>query len=129
LSAADDKLTIAATDLEVAIRYSDAQVQIEQPGEALVMADKLRDIVRESVDDTLSIEISGETCHIKGNDSHFKIFTQAVGEFPPVPDFSGEPDFDVQGGALKALIAQTLFAAARESTRYAFNGVLMVAGG
>ena len=33
--AADDKLTLAATDLEVAIRYSDSQVQIEQPGEAL----------------------------------------------------------------------------------------------
>src|SRR5689334_21588606 len=52
LAAADDKLTIAATDLEVAIRYSDAQVQIERSGEALLPADKLRDIVRESVDDT-----------------------------------------------------------------------------
>ncbi|MDB5303305.1 MAG: dnaN, partial [Phycisphaerales bacterium] len=46
LTAADDRLTIAATDLEVAIRYSDTQVQIEQPGEALLPADKFRDIVR-----------------------------------------------------------------------------------
>src|SRR5205823_9697200 len=69
LSAADDRLTIAATDLEVAIRYSDNQVQVEQAGETLVPADKLRDIVRESVDDTLSLETSGETCQIKGNDS------------------------------------------------------------
>ncbi len=129
LSAADNRLTIAATDLEVAIRYSDNQVQIEQAGETLVMADKLRDIVRESVDDTLSIEITGDNCHIKGNDSHFKIFTQATGDFPPVPDFEGQADFEVNGGALRALIAQTLFAAARESTRYAFNGVLLVAGG
>src|SRR3954467_7809123 len=68
LTAADDKLTIAATDLEVAIRYSDAQVQIEQAGEALLPADKLRDIVRESVDDTLSIEVSGDSANIKGND-------------------------------------------------------------
>src|SRR6188508_2763230 len=81
LTAADDKLTIAATDLEVAIRYSDSQVQIEQPGEALLPADKLRDIVRESVDDTLSIEVAGETAHIKGNDSHFKIFTQNPKDF------------------------------------------------
>src|SRR5262245_33524854 len=118
LSASDDRLTIAATDLEVAIRYSDNQVQVEKSGETLVAADKLRDIVRESVDDTLSIETSGETCNIKGNDSHFKIFTQAIGDFPPVPDFEGEADFEINGGHLKGLIGQTLFAAAKESTRY-----------
>ena len=42
--------------MEVAIRYTDTQVQVEQPGETLVPADKFRDIVRESVDDTLAIE-------------------------------------------------------------------------
>jgi DNA polymerase III subunit beta len=129
LSTGEDKLTLGATDLEVAIRYSDAQVQIEQAGETLVPADKFRDIVRESVDDTLSIELAGEQVHIKGQDSHFKIFTQSVSEFPPVPDFEGSADFEVAGGHLKQLIGQTLFAAARESTRYAFNGVLTVAKG
>ena len=129
VSAADDKLTIAATDLEVAIRYSDAQVQIEQTGETLLPADKFRDIVRESVDDTLSIELIQEQAHIKGQDSHFKIFTQSPAEFPPVPDFEGQPDFELSGGHLRQLVNQTLFAAARESTRYAFNGVLVTAKG
>jgi len=46
-----------------------------------------------------------------------------------VPDFQGEADFEVAGGHLKQLIGQTLFAAAKESTRYAFNGVLVVAKG
>ena len=129
LTAADNALTIAATDLEVAIRYSDAQVQIEKEGEALVPADKLRDIVRESVDDTLSIELAGEQAVIKGQDSKFTIYTQNPREFPPVPDFEGEADFEIAGGHLKQLIGQTLFAAAKESTRYAFNGVLVVAKG
>lgn len=125
LTAAEDRLVVAATDLEVAIRYASAQVQIEQPGEVLVPADKLRDIVRESVDDTLTLDVTGDTAQIRGQDSLFKIFTQNVEEFPPVPDFAGEPDFEIPGGQLKQLIAQTLFAAARESTRYAFNGVLL----
>ncbi|HEY8667801.1 MAG TPA: DNA polymerase III subunit beta [Tepidisphaeraceae bacterium] len=125
LTAADDRLTLAATDLEVAIRYSDAQVQIEQPGETLVPADKLRDIVRESLDDTLSIEVSGDTASIRGQDAHFKIFTQKAADFPPVPDFEGEAQFEIAGGHLKQLIGQTLFAVAKESTRYAFNGVLL----
>lgn len=126
VTAADDRLTLAATDLEVAIRFTDAQVQVEQGGQTLLPADKFRDIVRESIDDTLSIELVGEQAHIKGNDSHFKIYTQPAGDFPPVPDFEGEADLEVNGGQLKQLIGQTLFAAARESTRYAFNGVLVV---
>ncbi len=129
LTAANNALTVAATDLEVAIRYTDPQVQVEEAGEALLPADKLRDIVRESVDDTLSIEVSGDSANIRGEDSHFKIFTQNVAEFPPVPDFEGEADFQIAGGVLKQLISQTLFAVAKESTRYAYNGVLMAAKG
>lgn len=129
LSATDDRLTITATDLEVAVRYADTQVQIEQQGETLVPADKLRDIVRECVDDTLAIEVSGDSANIRGQDSHFKIYTQKAADFPPVPDFEGEGDFDLAAGSLKQLIGQTLFAAARESTRYAFNGVLLNAKG
>jgi len=129
LTAAEDRLTVAATDLEVAIRYSDAQVQIEEPGEALVPADKMRDIVRESVDDTLSITIDGDIAKIDGQDSHFKIFTQKASDFPPVPDFQGEPDLEVLGGLLKQLIVQTIFATQKDATRYAFNGVLFALEG
>jgi len=98
LTAEDNTLTIAATDLEVAIRYRDEQVQLESSGQAVIPADKLRDIVRESVDDTLSIESTGDTADIRGQDSHFKIFTQSPAEFPPVPDFSGQPDVEVPAG-------------------------------
>ena len=125
LSAEGNELTISATDLEVAIRYRDSQVEISQPGEILVPADKLRDIVRESIDDTLSIESSGEMAQVKGQDSVFKIYTQAIDAFPPVPGYEGETDFEVAGGQLKQLIGQTLFAAAKEASRYAFNGVLL----
>jgi DNA polymerase-3 subunit beta len=122
--------------MEVAIRFSDSQVQIEQPGETLVPADKFRDIVRESVDDTLSIEIGDEKdgaggtfANIRGQDSHFKIFTQKSAEFPPIPDFEGEADFELPAGQLKQLIGQTMFAAAKEVGRYNFNGVLTTAHG
>jgi DNA polymerase-3 subunit beta len=122
--AAKDALVIAATDLDISVRYTDTQVQVEQPGEALVPADKLRDIVRESVDDTLSIELKGEQCVIKGGDSRFTVYTQNPGDFPDIATFKGEPDASVAGGLLKKLIGRTVFAAAREGTRYAFNGVM-----
>ena len=129
LTCAGDKLTLSATDGEIAVRYSDAQVQVESEGETLLPADKFRDIVRESVDDTLSIELKGEQCLIKGADSRFTVYTQNPADFPPVPEFSGEADFEVAGGLLRKLIGKTAFAAAREGTRYAFNGVLMTRKG
>jgi DNA polymerase-3 subunit beta len=125
LTAAEDRLTLAATDLEVAIRFSDPQVQVEEPGETLVNAASLRDIIRESGDDTISLQLQGDQIHVKGHDSHFKLFTQNPTEFPPVRDFEGEPTFEVAAGTLKQLIGQTLFAVAKEGTRYAFNGVMM----
>src|SRR5437764_14293475 len=70
LTAEENSLTVAATDLEVAIRFTDNQVQIEQAGETLVQADKFRDIVRESVDDTQAIEIAGDNAQLRGKDSH-----------------------------------------------------------
>ena len=66
LAAADDKLTLAATDMDIAVRYSNTQVQVEQDGETLVPADKLRDIVRESIDDTLSIELRASSASSRG---------------------------------------------------------------
>ncbi|HZL35757.1 MAG TPA: DNA polymerase III subunit beta [Tepidisphaeraceae bacterium] len=129
LTAGEDRLTVAATDLEVAIRFTNHQVQVEQVGETLVPADKIRDIVRESVDDTLSIEVTGDSAQIRGQDSVFKIFTQKPEDFPPVPDFEGEPDLELPGGQLKQLIGQTIFATQKDATRYAFNGVLFAIHG
>lgn len=125
LAAEGNELTVSATDLEVAIQYRDAQVEISQAGAAVVAADKVRDIVRESVDDTLTLELAGDMLHVKGQDSHFKIYVQAAEAFPPVPGYEGQADFEINGGQLKQLIGQTAFAAAKESSRYAFNGVLI----
>ncbi len=129
LSGSDGNLTVAATDLEIAIRCNTNQVQIEAPGELLVAADHFRDIVRECTDDTLSIESDKDTAVIRGQDSTFKLFTQPVAEFPNIPGFEGKADFEIQAGQLKTLIKQTLFATARESTRYACTGVLMAVKG
>jgi len=125
LTAENNSLTIASTDLEVSIRYMDNQVQVEEPGEVLMPADRLLAIVRESAEDTLAIEVNGESATIRGQDSLFKVFTQPASDFPVVPGFEGTVDFKIAGGQLKQYIGQTLFAAAKEPSRFAFNGVLL----
>jgi len=124
VEARPDVLLLTATDLELSLRCAVTQIEVEEPGERLVVADTLGKIVRECSDELLSIETDESMLHVRGASSHFQIMTQDAAEFPPVSVMEGEPDFSIEHGLLCRLVAWTVFAAARDSTRYAINGVL-----
>lgn len=130
-------LTLSATDAEVGLKLTLSQVDVQKPGETLIPADKLRQIVAaEEGDPTLTIESEGETIHIRGKDAHFKVFGYPSEDFPPVPDFqtmvTGSAEqpkakavLSHPAGSLATLVSKTLFATAKETSRYAINGVLL----
>ncbi|MFH1718204.1 MAG: DNA polymerase III subunit beta [Planctomycetota bacterium] len=122
--AGEKEVRICATDLEVGINYLISEVQVEKPGEVIIPADRLAAIVRESVDEVLVLEAVEATCHIKGADSHFTIYGHEPGQYPAVPDFDGNAEIKVGLSSLQAGIEQCLFATAKESSRYAINGIL-----
>lgn len=124
LEAKADVLLLSATDLELGVRSAVTQVEVEKPGDTLVIADTLSRIVRECSDEVLTFETEGNNLHVRGMGSHFKIVTQSPADFPPIASLEGEPDFSIEADVLRRLIEWTVFAAARESTRYAINGVL-----
>jgi len=124
INAGEKEIRLCATDLEVGISYVVYGVQVEEPGEVVVPADRLAAIVREGVDDVLSLQATEGSCEIRGTDSHFTIFGQEPGQYPAVPGFDGPADMEISLESLQAGIEQCLFATARESTRYALNGVL-----
>ncbi|MEM7627573.1 MAG: DNA polymerase III subunit beta [Planctomycetota bacterium] len=125
LTAGDDGLVLEATDTEVSVRLSTPRVEVADAGEALIPADKLQQIVRESIDPTLTLSTEQDVAHIVGQDSKFKIFGPPPPDFPATTEFKGDADFTINAGDLHRLIAQTLFATARENSRYAINGVLV----
>jgi len=130
LIAAEKTLTLLATDLEVGARCQVTAVQIEEEGEALVPAERLTGIVRESADEeSLTIETEKETCHVRGAAGRFKIFGYDPGEYPTVAEFTEEGDFQVAPTALVPMIARTLFATAKSHSHYAISGVLWEASG
>ncbi len=125
LVASPGALMLAATDLEVALRLTTARVEVQEAGEVLALADRLAAIVRDSPDATLTLESEGETTHVRGQDAHFKVLGLPVGDFPALPEFSGEPEFTINAQELTRLVQQTIYATARENSRYAINGVLI----
>ncbi|MHC4120961.1 MAG: DNA polymerase III subunit beta [Planctomycetota bacterium] len=124
ITAEDKEVRICATDLEVGINYSISEVQVETAGEVIVPADRLAAIVRESVDEVLVLEASDGKCEIKGADSHYTIYGHEPGQYPVVPGFEGDAEIEIGLSNLQVGIEQCLFATAKESSRYAINGVL-----
>lgn len=131
------ELTLAGTDAETSLQVTVSQVDVARPGQAAIPADKLRQIVSaEEGEPTLSIEVEGDECHIRGSGAHFRVFGYPAGDFPPIPDLAAtiaggvgteapRTIFAQPAGMLSSLINRTVFATARETSRYAINGVLM----
>ncbi|MEO1008928.1 MAG: DNA polymerase III subunit beta [Planctomycetota bacterium] len=126
------ELTLAATDGEVGLRLQTARVDVQEAGSALVPADKLKQIVAaEDAEPTLTLETEDRTLTVRGEDANFTLLGYDPAELPRVPDrsdFGAETlrtRFDFPADLLRDMIAQTLFATARETTRYAINGLLM----
>ena len=124
ITAADGAVSVCSTDLEVGITYTIAQVEVDTDGEIVVPADKLAAIVRESVDEVIEVEAKEASVSIQGADSHFTIYGHEPSQYPTVPGLDGEADLQISLDNLQEGIEQTVFAAAKESTRYALNGTL-----
>jgi len=124
LSAEGERLELCATDGEAGLRLGVPALSVETPGEIVVPADRLLPIIREMTDVEIRLESDDRYCTIRGEGSEFRIFVMNVADFPPVPGFDDEPDLVIGGHVLRRMIGLTLYAAARETSRYAINGVL-----
>lgn len=130
IAVAGKEMRIYATNLELGLEYLISEVDVEQEGEVVVEADRLAAIIRESIEDVLVLESIDTTCEIRGADSHFKVYGQDPKQYPRMPSFgSGSGDLTIGLDSLQAGITQSLFATAKESSRYAINGVLWEAKG
>jgi DNA polymerase III subunit beta len=123
----DSTLTLQATDAEISLTMLVDLTQVQEPGAVLLPADKLRQIVAaEDADDQLTIHAKDESVKITGKDARFTVYSQDVTRFPSPPDHESNSSrtLNIPATDLRRLINLTLFATARETSRYAFNGVL-----
>ncbi|MBU0575587.1 MAG: DNA polymerase III subunit beta [Proteobacteria bacterium] len=125
LRAADDRLTIIATDREIGL-VADYEAEIIQGGEITLSARKLHEMVR---------EVQGEKIHVVKNERDMVMITcnKAVYRIPGIPadDYpvvAGQeeiPQCRIKGGILKELIRRTAFAMSTDETRKTLNGVFL----
>ncbi len=120
-----DRPTIVATDMEVAIRAEVSGVQVDSPGVVLLPVDRFASILRETVDEKLTLESDGVRTRVAGARSEFFLPTENPDEYPEVVAFEESRYHKLAGRFFRELIRRTVFATDVESTRYALGGVLL----
>lgn len=126
VTAAGGKLTLSATDQEVGIRLDVTEgVEIETEGTALLPVQKTGAILRESSDESLTIETDESGIRIAGSRSKFRLPGANPDEFPAVHEFDEQKYHQISTRLFREMLRRTAFATDSESSRYALGGVLL----
>jgi DNA polymerase III subunit beta len=124
--AADDRLTITATDLDLSLRTSCA-AKVKREGACTIPARKLYDYVRLLPDVDISIKLlENHWVNIRAGRSNTKMVGMARANFPGLPVFPATGMVKIPAQTLRNMIARTIFAISSEESRYTLNGGLMV---
>ena len=124
--AADDRLTITATDLDLSLRTSCAAT-VKREGSCTIPARKLYDYVKLLPEGSITIkQMENHWVQIRAGRSNTKMVGMARANFPALPTFPSGSATKLPAAVLRNLIAKTIFAISNEESRYTLNGALMV---
>jgi len=124
--AADNRLTITATDLDLSLRTSCA-AKVKKEGACTIPARKLYDYVKLLPDGDIAIKLlENHWVNIRSGRSNTKMVGMARANFPGLPAFPTAGVMKVPAQTLRSMIGRTIFAISNEESRYTLNGGLMV---
>ena len=128
LEAADGKVRLLATDLEVSLR-STCEASIARGGALTLPAKKLFEIVKALPDTDVRIEQDGTNVKVAADRFESKMQTLPREDFPTLPEATGRGSVTLPRKGVRDLIARTQFAITGEDTRYYLNGAQFVVKG
>ena len=125
IEAIDDQLILSVTDLTVSVRaYVEAKVLEE--GAITLPAKKFFQLIRELTAVQVEIHaLSSEVALVNAGSSHFRIQGMHKDEFPKFPNLSEGIQLTLPSSQLSHLLSRTSFAAARDDSKHALNGILL----
>ncbi|MEO1524008.1 MAG: DNA polymerase III subunit beta [Planctomycetota bacterium] len=125
-TASGGKLVLTATDMEVGIRLDVTEgIEIETEGTALLPVTRTMAILRESTDETLTLETDESGIQVSGTRSKFRLPGSNPDEFPPVASFEEEKYHVLPTRLFQTMVRRTVFATDTDNSRFALGGVLL----
>lgn len=124
--AAEDKLLLAATDLDLTIQCT-VPVTVHEPGNIVLPARYIIELARRLPDVPVLIEAlsGGSAATINYGLSQTNIHGFPAEQYPELPEIPDTPALSISQGKLKEIIRQVIFAASTDETRPVFTGTLL----
>ena len=124
LKAADNRLLLAATNLEIAItEYIGAKITKE--GAITIPARLLVDYISNLPKSNVSLELDGNKLSIITDNYRSTMNGMSADEFPALPEIDGATTFTIPTSTIKQAIAQTILTTSHDETRPILTGVYM----
>ncbi|HVT59970.1 MAG TPA: DNA polymerase III subunit beta [Thermoanaerobaculia bacterium] len=125
LSARNDRLHLAATDLDVSLT-SWCAAEVQQEGAIAVQAKKLIEIIRSlTASEVALIQEEPRVLSIRAGTSRFKIHGLAADDFPTLPSVEEIVPVEIPFADFRRMVAKVLFAVSAEESRFQLNGALL----
>ena len=125
LEAAGNKLEVQGMDLNMAISCT-MEAQVEAPGEIVVSAKQLGDLIRKLAGDEVTLERQDSSAlKVTSGKSEFRLLLMNEEDYPKFPLFQGDKNIVIEDEKIKELIKKTIFACAADESRPLFTGILV----
>lgn len=121
---AGDRLALTGYDLSLGIRTT-VDADIIEPGEVVLNARILGDIIRKLPDDAVYVETDEKLLTtIKCGRAVFNLIASPADDFPQMPEVSQENFISLPEQTLKSMISQTIFAVSDNESKPIHTGCL-----
>lgn len=124
----DRTVTLQAMDMEHGIAVTVPVNQDASGQQMLLPVDRVSGILRESSDETLTLEVADGKLLLSGRSSNFTLQTAAPDEYPELPAVSGTA-LRIESGELRRQLHRTTWCVDASSARYALGGVRLESDG
>jgi DNA polymerase-3 subunit beta len=125
LKAADGKLQIAATDLDVTI-LSSCDANVITPGGVTIEARRLFDIIRSLPDEDVHITMQeNNSLLVESGTAKFRLLGLPAEDYPTLPTVDVTEAYTISLEELKMMVGKVRFAITHEETRFQLNGALL----
>ncbi|HEX9942862.1 MAG TPA: DNA polymerase III subunit beta [Thermoanaerobaculia bacterium] len=125
LTAREDRLHLAATDLDVSLT-SWCEADVKREGGIAVQAKKLMEIIRSLTgEEVLLVQEEPRVLTIRAGKSRFRIHGLSPDDFPTLPTVDDGRRVEIPFMDFRRMISKVLFAVSAEESRFQLNGALL----
>jgi DNA polymerase III subunit beta len=124
IESGEEGLVLHATDLE-SYTVTNCSAKVESAGECVVNLKILMDLLRDSKDEKIAVEVVGNEMVIEGQKTLFKLFTMPPEDFPNVPLVNVPVVEELESKVMMTAVQKVSRAASKDEKRPTLLGILL----